>query len=321
MTATQSAATRQPALARALHAYPGEVGRRAAAALDIMLRERAGGGSAWSSSRLTGDGFPVEINFTTADDRLRCTVEPARADLPPRRRFEAAVRLLGPLGSVAVPEEVAGACRRMQDGGGLRFGAWLGCRHGPDDSEYKLYVEAGDEAALPEQVALLPPRLPDRSARLCMLAYAPASGRYETYFRIPDLEPYHLPRVLAVACLDSRTGELLRFVTEAYGFPLTGRLPGQSVGVSYALEPSGAVLSVTLFFFAAVFWGADARTRQRFSELSAALGWDEGRYRAVTAPAAARRSRSTWHGIFGITLAHGGRMSLSIGVRPPEDPP
>ena len=31
---------------------------------------------AWQAGVLTGDGYPVEFTFTTADDDIRCTVEP-----------------------------------------------------------------------------------------------------------------------------------------------------------------------------------------------------------------------------------------------------
>ncbi len=130
------------------------------------------------------------------------------------------------------------------------------------------------------------PRLPDRIAKLRMIAYSPASQQWEVYYRVKSLAPYHVPRVLAPCGLDSRTEELLDYLTQAYGHSLGVRLPGPSVGVSYSMRSPENPQSVTLFFFARVFWGADARIRQRFGRFSNALGWDDSRY--------PRGSRQTW---------------------------
>jgi hypothetical protein len=320
MSTLLGAARPHPAIARALRAYPDGVRGTAEASLGAVLRERvaADGARAWSGSRLTGDGFPLEVNFATTDQRLRCTVEPASVDCPPRERFQAALRTLASLAGQPVPEDVADTLRRTQLGDGLRFGAWLGCRYGPGAAEYKLYAEAAPDATAPPELAVSP-RLPDRAVRLRMLAYTPGSARFEPYFRVPSLEPHHLPRLLAPAGLEGRTGELLAFVAEAYGFPLSGRLPGDSVGLSYAMASTGDIGAVTLFFFARVFWGSDARIRERFGAVAGGLGWDTRPYRAVTVGATGR-GRNTCHGILGITLCRDGGLALSIGVRPPGGP-
>lgn len=313
-----------PAIDRALSAFPEDSARRAAAALEKMMYERIAtdGERAWSSSRLTGDGFPVEFTFTTADDLLRYTVEPASLHVTPQRRFDTAIRLINSLGPFAIAEDMIAALRTTQNHGDLCYGSWLGGRHGPDHNEYKIYVETPDADtacdALEARLFAFPkPSLPDRVANLRMIAYLPASQQWEVYFRVKSMAPHHIPRVLAPCGLDARAGELLSYITSAYGYSLGDRLPGPSVGVSYSMRSPENLQSITLFFFARVLWGADARIRKEFGRLSRKQGWDDSRYQKITAELASSTIWTTHHGIFGINLTRNGQLSLSIGVRPP----
>jgi hypothetical protein len=315
------------ALQRALDVYPAGLADRADSALRSCLRERLASDErrAWTSSSLTGSGFPVELTFTTGDDRLRYTVEPGFPDQAPRDRFETALRLVEQLSGAVVPDDWCGAWREAQRHQALRFGAWIGGRHGggdgiqPLDDAYKLYVELpGDVTPGPERFTFPIPHLPDRVPSPRMVAFIPGSAQIEAYYRISSLAPYHLPRVLAPCGLETRAGEMLDVLTEAYGHALRERLPGGSVGVSYAMTGSAEPRSVTLFFFGRVFWGGDARIRERFGALSRAMGWDDERYQRITEPIGSRRTCATQHGIFGVTLTRDGQCHLSIGVRPPE---
>jgi len=271
----------------------------------------------------------VEITFSTADDRLRYTVEPGSASLTPRQRLDTALRLLDMLGPAPLSQDLKGAFRDMQRSGDLSFGAWIGGRHDLADDRYKVYVEIPDTSAegdgWPERVAALlennpHPRLPDRAANMRMIGYSPASEEWEFYFRVNSLAPYHLPAVLAPARLASKAEEVLGYITDAYGYSLGERLPGESVGISYTVPArkagQNAGQSVTLFFFARVFWGGDEHIRRQFGRYATALGWDDSRYQRITEPLSSRRSWKTYHGILGITVTPGGRMALSIGVRP-----
>lgn len=316
-----------PALDRALGAFPEPIAARAAHALRVVLHDRVAtdGTRAWSSSRLTGDGFPVEFGFSTTDDRLRYTVEPGHSSADPRSRLDIAIGLLESLASSGLPADVIAACRRMHSLGRLSYGAWLASRHGLVDDEYKIYVEMPDRGASCEDPGFMPfdlppPRLPDRPVKLRMIAYSPAPGRYEVYYRIRSLAPYHIPRVLAPCGLETRSDELLSYLAEAYGFSLRDKLPGESVGVSYS---SGSIGSpdewpsiVTLFFYARSLWGSDARIRRTFGRLSRELAWDDSCYQRVTAALASREICMTRHGLLGVALARNRRLSLSIGVRP-----
>jgi hypothetical protein len=302
MIGTTGRTAGHPLLDRALAVWPEDVAGRAADALRALLAGR----TSWDGSPLTGGGFPVEINIASADDRLRCTVEPGPAGLDPRSRLDLAAAWVG------VPAGTLATARRLQDGQ-LRYGAWIGCRHSAAGSRYKLYAEVGDRAGTAHPSGLPAPRAP---ARLRIVAGTPATGEREAYYRVPDLYPIEVPALLAAAGVEDRAAELLDLLAGAYGHSLTGRLPGDSVGVSYAVSATGAPLGVTLYFFARVFWGSDARIRRRLTRLAPALGWDDRRYRKLTAHLAGAGGRLTRHGLLGVSMPPAGPPVLSIGVRP-----
>jgi hypothetical protein len=312
-----------PALDQALDVFPANIASRAAAALRSLLYERitADGERAWSSSRLTGDGFPVEITFTTADNRLRYTVEPASCDLDPGTRRDVSVQLINSLCPTPLPEGLPDAFQAIQAAGDLSFGAWLGGRHSADESQYKIYVETPNGAGVEDRVAAVlgaypQPQRPARGAELRMIAYSPGSKQCEIYFRMRSLAAHHVPGLLVPLGFAAKSEELLRYLKDAYGFPLGERLPGPSVGVSYTWRVNEPPQAVSLFFFARSLWGGDARIRQQFGRLSRALGWNDSSYQKLTTPLATRRSWKTYHGILGMTLTRSGQMALSIGVRP-----
>src|SRR5512143_244529 len=103
-----------PALDQALDVFPVEMAGRAAGALQTLLHDRmaADGPDTWSSSRLTGGGFPVELTFATADDRLRYTLEPGSSRITPEQRLEVAIQLIDALGPAGLPQEAAQAFKR-----------------------------------------------------------------------------------------------------------------------------------------------------------------------------------------------------------------
>jgi hypothetical protein len=282
----------------------------------VLLRERLEdtSGAAWGGSRLTGDGFPVEVAFSTADDRLRLTLEPGSRGVDPARRLALAVHRVEAAGGRAVAPEVLQALTSLNTTGRLRYGAWVGCRVSPEATAFKVYVEVPDpRLRWPGHPG---PLLGDRDVALRMIAHAPGTGESETYFRIPSLLPAHLPAVLVPAGAEHRADLLLAWVEALYGHRVRGRLPGPSVGVSYRYEASGT--SSTVHFYARALWGGDRRIRARFAAAAAAtgMGWDPAAYLAVTAPLADAAGWRTRHGIVGLTLGPGSARSLSLGVRP-----
>lgn len=301
-----------PAIDHALRAFAPGHGIRAAKALRSVLGARLarGGDEAWKGSRLTGDGFPFELAFCTADDRLRFTVEPGVRDQPPHERLRLAAALAGGLGEAPVEPAVLEGLEAMQSHGSLAYGAWVGCRVGEGRTQCKLYVEVPQGAPLRSHGLALG----DREATPRMLAYTPATGAFEAYCRVRSLEPCELAAVLAPAQAEARAPPLLDFIEECYGHPIRGRLPGPSVGVSYLLRAPER--RVTLHFYARSMWGSDGGIRRGFSRAARGAGWDDEPYLRATAPIAQRDEWKTCHGLFGVTIDGSQRLALGIGVRP-----
>ena len=198
----------------------------------------------------------------------------------------------------------------MQRGASLCYGAWIGCRVGPDGPVFKLYAEVPADRRLPEHCAS-GFTLPDRPVVPRMVAYAPAKGMWESYVRVPSFEPIHLRAVLDFGGFLSMAARMVDLIEDAYGHAIRGRLPGPSVGVSYV----DGVPGVTLHFYARSLWGSDARIRRGVARVAGARGWGPERYLKVTEPLANRESWKTYHGLFGITVDSAG-ISFAVGVRP-----
>jgi hypothetical protein len=303
-----------PAIHYALSAFPAAVVDEVTGPIRLMLGQPAARGTAQAvrPSPLTGDGFPVEFAFCTADARLRLTLEPGCADS--RCRLDAASDLIRRMSTDAIPSEVLDALRAMQSPGQLAYGAWIGCRVGRDGMAFKLYAEVPPGG----RMASISPAIPTLADSIAvvprMLAYTPATQAFEAYFRAPSLEPRYLPAVLAPAGIEGQTQPLINFLEDAYGYCIRDRLPGPSVGISYVTDPERS--RITLHFYARAIWGSDARIREGFTRVARAFAWNERPYLHVTRPIAARESWQTFHGLLSVTLDESQQVSLSIGVRP-----
>jgi hypothetical protein len=194
----------------------------------------------------------------------------------------------------------------------LRYGGWLGFRVSDDGAvSTKLYAELASDRPPPMMREWLP-KLPDREVRPCMLGID-GDGRSELYLRGTSLLPAEVAALLAPAGMTGRANEILATLSEICGQSLRGRLPGSSVGVSYAPDERGC--TVTLYFFARALWGGDARIRQRFAALIADPRQRQA-YTNATAPFAERDSWATRHGLAGLILRPGSQPSWVIGFRP-----
>lgn len=300
-----------PAIDHALSSFDAARARAAARATALALAGRLEGGrGAWGGSRLTGDGFPYELAFSTVDDRVRFTVEPGPCTLAPSSRLDVASQALVRLGEPAVPEPVLEDLRAMQACAPLTYGAWLGCRVGAAGAAGKVYVEM--PAGAPFRARSLPLGARDLTPR--MVAFSPSTGAFEAYFRVGFLAPGELPAVLVPAQGEGRAEWLHALIEDAHGRRIRDRFPGP-VGVSYPW-PHGD--RVTLHFYARAMWGPDAAIRRGFSRVARNLGWDDRVYLRVTKPLADRNDWKTYHGLFGITLDVAGALSVGIGIRPLE---
>ena len=297
-----------PAIDHALAAFGALAAQRASRSIGEALFERLAGDEPWGGSRLTGDGYPCEIAFATADTRVRFTVEPGERTLAPNERLELAAGVLERLGDPAIAPAVLAGLREMQSTGPLAYGAWVGGRVGAQGFTGKLYAEVPAGAPLRSRTL----QLPHRELAPRMIAYVPASRAFEAYFRVRALEAGELAAVLAAAGCEQRAQAVHEFVEEAHGHRIRDRYPGP-VGVSYGWPRPDRV---TLYFYARAMWGPDAAIRRGFSRVARALGGDDTAYLRATSPMAERNDWKTWHGLFGLTLDAGGALSAAIGIRP-----
>ena len=276
----------------------------------------AGQGGVWCASGLTGDGFPLELAFTTADGALRWTFDPGVVARGPKRRLETTMAGLRHLGWTMDPD-LMDCALRLQEGRTEGFGGYVGGRHDNAGDRFKLYVEMPDGPVAEVAVSLLGlprPRLPGAPARTRMLGLGPGAGCAEVYFRA-EAPTQSLPRLLEPAGEPDAAQRMIALIEEAWGHRLRDRLPGGSVGVSYARAGQGTPTIVTLFLFARALWGGDARIRARMLERLAAHGVSTVPYEVATRPLSIAHTAQTRHGMIGITLSPG-RVDWSTGLRP-----
>jgi hypothetical protein len=304
-----------PEVEHVLASFPAAVATRAGTMVRAALADRITdpGPDAWRGSRLTGDGFPVEVAFSTTDDRLRLTVEPGTRSTAPGDRLDRVDEALRRCTGKNLADPLRHRLATLQVSGPLRYGAWLGCRVGTGAPAYKVYAEV-PEGRPPGRGWPVPLALPDRTVAVRMVAVGATGEPVETYLRVPSLQPEHLPAVLAPVGLGDRSAWLLGYIEEVYGHAVRDRVPGPSVGISYVL--GAAQPQVSLHLYARAVWGGDARIRRGFSRAAQALGWDARAYEEVSAPLAERDEWRTYHGLLGITIPADGPPALTIGLRP-----
>jgi len=317
-----------PALERALRIarhFHGDDAEQARAQLQCLLEHHIRAADGFTGSLLTMSGFPVEIAFSTADDGLRYTVDPALPDSDPRDRVDAALEQLVALGAAPVPASTLDAVRRLQAGRPLRFGAYVGGRHRAGQCRAKLYFEvpkdaAADADAFAADVIGRPKSLPDKRQHIELIGVDPDSQRTEFYSRIEGMIAPDLVALLARVNLASRYRELLELLSECCVVPIWRELPGNLYGFSYSVSARGEPTAFTLYTHARALFGGDGRTRGRILELGQRHGWDLRFYAQLTEPLAALDDPTTHHTMFGITVHGAAGLGATFGVTPPLEP-
>jgi hypothetical protein len=298
---------------------------RAMAALNVLLEgiySSPWQEVAWVFSRLTGDGFPIEFTFSSADEEIRYAIEVAGPEMNEAQRLSHAERLLQRLG-VSLPKQVSTLLHRVQEDGSLLYGAWIGGRHNQDGDRYKLYVEvptAGSEEGKRLIHTLLgeDPLLPNRVVQLRMIGYDLNSSRTELYFRTKGLETWEIGLLLRRVGLFSRELDLIDLLEEANGRPVQPTLLGASYGFSFSIPPDGEPPIFSLFTAARTIFGGDGRIRRRLLALGKQRNWQFRNYAQMSEPLSDRSDWRTNHGMVSFVVPPQGPLVLHIGLRPPE---
>jgi hypothetical protein len=295
-----------------------EASRRAAAALEIILDRWRLTREGPFVSKLTGDGFPIELVFSSLETAIRYTCEVAGPAMAPRKRLECACGLLE---GFQQPSRFPLA--KLQDGcTNLSWGAWLGGRHTATSDRYKVYAEIPEQLT-PSARSELSEALGRYHAVLESHAYAcriagfdPVSGKIELYFRGRALAPQELRGLLHFSGLADREERLLCLLEEATQRPARVRLPGTQHGFSISLEPAGEVETFSFFVFARSLFGADPNTRSALLTLSKRQGWNLDHYAAVSAFLQRQQGRGPRHGIVAFIVERRNLPGISVGLRP-----
>lgn len=301
-----------------------QAGAELAGSLPALFRERLSRPDdlpSWRMSRLTPDGYPFELTFTTLRDGVRCTFEAFPRELTPSARVAHAVQLLKPYGEFD-PELLAMIVQAQHDEP-LRFGAWIGVRHVDGRLEHKLYAEM--PASRPERAQAITDRLLQRTlcttrrpTRLTMIGLLLQRHVVEFYWSVTGVRPWELTTLLAPVGLQLRTEAVMSHLELAYGTALHQQFPGPVFGYSHSVPLSALQSSqFTFFAMAEMMFGSGAATRGRLMRYFDAVGVDMSYYAEVSQPQAQAR-KANLHGIFGLTVSASGPVVATIGLRPPD---
>ena len=285
----------------------------------------------WGGGLLNRTGAPLEISCATFSDDIRYSVELSESETPPAARLSRANALLEELGR---PMEPGIAIRRlgaMQEGATLRWGAWLGIRHGKRGTAFKIYAEIPAQSnpavdgLLAEYLVSLP-TLSGGRAQPALIGQALDSDRCEIYFELPQrgLSVGDVERLLAHAELKERKEALLELVRSFEFRSGTGNaqaLPEAQWGFSYSLLPGGREPVFSLFAFARDLAGGDGSMRRQILAASRGRDWNLGCYPALSEPLTDWYFRSEYHNMISFVVAEAPMVGMQVSLSPPPQEP
>jgi hypothetical protein len=261
-------------------------------------------------SRLTADGFPVELSFVTGQSgSVRYAAEVAGPEVAGVDRLGLAADLLTRLGH-PWPGTIEATLRRMQWGQPLRWGAWIGVRHGLDGDSAKVYAEVPPAGAAFPDVPR--PALP---MRLQMASYEPSTGRLELYWRLARLDYPALSEILRLGRQEAalpRMAAVLRLLAGERADGPPRPLPAARFGCSVAVRDGDPRPEVALFASTIDLAGPDARARRHVDAALDHLGTTLPGYHRL---APGHHRGPPRHVMLGLAALRG-HLALSVSVRP-----
>ncbi len=301
----------------------GASANRAAERILAPLRDSDWPEVAWSFSRLTACGYPLELSFGDGPT-VRYTAEVAAPEVANSQRLELAIATAAELGGAAPPLRTAQVLASLQRRSPLLFGAWLGARHSSGGDLYKLYAETPRQIGPFEMLSLGVPAADldvAVSARGVGVELSGDRPLHEVYYRFDEsVEPWQVERVIGRFGMGGAIAALGDLVESATGRAFERVAHGRYLGFSIAAASGGGALAFALFCYARRVFGSDAQARQRLLRLAAARGWDFERYAAATASIADRQASGA-HGVAAFVVDRRGEASLQVTVCPREVAP
>lgn len=285
-------------------------------ALRHVLRRIRNDGNGPYRGLLTGDGTPVECVFTNRAAGLRYTCDVAGTTIAPGVRLERAVQLTSELGQplqFPFPELQATHWDHQ-------WGAWLGLRDESSALRLKVYAECPRQLnptvarGLRAFLGRFSTLLDSHEYRLRIIAASDAAREF--YFHARDMHPSQLIALARLAGIDGEP--LLKLIEDAYGRPVSSRLPGHQQGFSFSFDGQARVSSLTFFGFARSVFGSDHATRAAVLGLAERRRWNMTDYETAFQMPRATSDRGSMHGMIAFTVSKGETVALSVGVRAPD---
>jgi hypothetical protein len=263
---------------------------------------------AWRFSRITGDGFPVELTFSSADSGIRYTAEIGGPEMATSARVAAARRWAR---RTEGPGDQGTKGRGDDTDVPLRWGAWGGGFHDGVVNRRKIYIEATTIQRAATRAAPTMGWLPGGSS-LRFVGVTSESSDREYYFRRDNLTIAEAGRLMCGAGVRECASPLFDAIADTLPWPTGDRLLRADAGFSVVPERA-----VSLFTYARRVWGSDASIRCEMLRIAERRGWDADLYEQVTRPLQHADSYLTHHGILAWIAAPGRPIELRISVRPP----
>jgi hypothetical protein len=296
------------------------------AALGGLAASRLGE-AAWTCSQLTPTGYPVELSITSRRAELRWVSEVIAPEDDPATAVDRAEAIAVAHGAMALNRTVRDAIRAGQDGQALRFGAWLGARHGERDGDvrdvWKLYAELPRESGwrgIPFDLGPAHDILGGIATPRFVGLGLDGTGTTELYARVlPDAED-------AVAVAFGRSH------LAAFALPLLSRLAAfgarrpapHNLGLSLVIGSEHQVMALSVFTFARQLFPTDRDARAYLLRTAHEEGWPSVRlYDALTAPLQSPFAvpGALVHGPVSLVTHADGSSETHLGLAPPRTPP
>ena len=307
---------------RCLERHAPEQTRRARHSLEVVLdgvRNSCWPEAKWEFSRLTPDGFPVEMTFSSLPAPVvRYASEVAGPEMAEHDRLKAAFRCYQVLTSRRASADVEKAMLAMQAGQELLYGAWFGGAHIASEDRYKIYAEVPSGASVDK---FLPGQFKDGvplqhcESRPVMIGYQPDTNMREVYFRVAKMAPEDVGKLLWHHHLGHRYQEALELIEATGGRPgITAALRGFSL----AFNGTPKAKAVSFFTEGLLLFGSDANARRSLLETGQARRWSLAGYEQVTQAHENRNDLAGHQGVIAWIVSADNPIELRISIRPPD---
>jgi len=284
--------------------------------------------SAWPDvnycfSRLTGDGFPMEFSFSSAENAISYTTEIAGPDIPESTKVKLAASLLAERTQVPQDGKITELISQLMQQQDLRYGAWMGGRHGfTGEDRYKIYLEITEASrgigdTFFQRLTGNSSVLDREHYRLRMISIDNAN-KWEYYFRFFHIDVWQLLYIMRSIGFAEQGRELLDFITLISKRKVDQSFTGNNLGFSITLDTFGSAQAISIFTYNyKIFEPGDRYIRKKLLEFSDRFGWDFNSYTQITEPIAFKTGRLTNHGLVAFSISRAGTKILQVGLRPP----